>query len=62
MIDGKPIMFPDDLAVGPDGSVYFSDVSYRYDYDQFLYDILESRPLGRIIRYNPQTGERCDLI
>ena len=49
-------MFADDLAIGPDGAVYFSDVS-TYSMDKLFYDVMSAGGRGRIIRYDPVTGK-----
>jgi len=54
--DGVPFGFADDLDVASDGRVYFSDASYRYGPGEYLYDLLEARPHGRLLRYDPATG------
>jgi len=54
--DGKPIAFADDLAIAADGTVYFSDASTRGP-DNFMLDAWEGRPNGRLLAYDPRTGE-----
>ena len=56
-IDDLPFGFTDDLDVASDGRVYFSDASWRFGVGEYLYDLLEARPYGRLLRYNPSTGE-----
>eukprot|EP00117_Sycon_ciliatum_P045041 scpid46757/ scgid32416/ Adipocyte plasma membrane-associated protein len=55
VVDGAPLVFADDLAIGPDGAVYFSDVS-TYSMDKLFYDVMSAGGRGRIIRYDPVTG------
>ncbi len=51
---GRPFRFTDDLDIASDGTIYFSDASWkRRDY---LLDLLESRPYGRLMSYSPDTG------
>jgi sugar lactone lactonase YvrE len=50
---GVPFRFTNDLDVAPDGTVYFSDASDRYGVDEYLYDLLEARPHGRLLTYQP---------
>jgi len=52
---GRPFGFTDDLDVGPDGTVYFSDASSRFGVNEYLYDLLEARPHGRLLAYDPTT-------
>jgi hypothetical protein len=37
----------DGVDVPADGTIYFSDVSYKYNLDNHMTDILETRPHGR---------------
>jgi sugar lactone lactonase YvrE len=54
---GKPIRFCDNAAVARDGTVYFSDSSDRYGISNWRLDLLEHRPNGRLLRYDPATGD-----
>jgi len=53
---GRPFGFTDDLDVAPDGTVYFSDASSQFGIDEYLYDLLEARPHGRLLAFDPVTG------
>ncbi|WP_218081142.1 SMP-30/gluconolactonase/LRE family protein [Anthocerotibacter panamensis] len=58
-VDGVPFNFVDDLDIGPDGTIYFSEASSRFGghnerYD-WPYDLFEARPHGRLLAYSPQT-------
>jgi sugar lactone lactonase YvrE len=59
--DGVDFGFTDDLDVARDGTVYFSDASSKFGPGQYLYDMLEARPHGRLLRYNPAT-EQVDVL
>lgn len=50
---GKAILFADDADRASDGSLYFSDVSARFNLRDDLLDVLEHRCTGRLIRYTP---------
>ncbi|GAA1795051.1 SMP-30/gluconolactonase/LRE family protein [Planosporangium flavigriseum] len=54
---GKPIRLCDNAAVARDGTVYFSDSSDRYGIEDWRLDMLEHRPNGRLLRYDPGTGQ-----
>jgi len=60
--DGVPFGFADDLDIASDGRVYLSDASAKYGVEKYLYDMLEARPHGRLIRYDPATGETEVLL
>jgi sugar lactone lactonase YvrE len=53
----RPYRFVDDLEVGPDGKVYFSDASDRWGIHDYKFDILEHRPAGRLLVYNPENNQ-----
>jgi len=54
---GKPLRLADDLAIAQDGTIYFSDASTRWPLDQFILDLLEHRPSGRLLAYHPDTNK-----
>jgi len=60
--DGMPLNYVDDVDVASDGKIYFSDASDKYSFGQEPYDILEGRPHGRLLQYNPQTKETKVLL
>ncbi len=51
--DGLPFAFTDDVAVASDGVVYFTDASSKFGYGDHMLDLLEGRPHGRLLRYDP---------
>jgi sugar lactone lactonase YvrE len=51
-----PFRFTNNLDVASDGSVYFTDASSRFGETEYLYDLLEGRPHGRLLRYESATG------
>lgn len=55
--DGVPIKFADALDISSDGIIYFSDASTKYDLHDDLFGLLESKPYGRFLSYDPATGE-----
>lgn len=57
-----PLGFADDVAVASDGMIYFSDASRKFGPDEYLYDMLEGRPHGRLLRYDPQTKATTELM
>lgn len=48
--DGLPFAFTDDLDIASDGIIYFSDASSRFQQPDYLLDLLEARPHGRLLR------------
>lgn len=56
VIDDSRLNLADDLDIAPDGRVYFSEATTRFDQSNWPMDALESRGNGRIICYDPKTG------
>jgi len=50
---GVPFAFPDDVDVAPDGTVYFTDASFKYSLAEHRKDIIEHQPNGRLLAYDP---------
>ncbi len=61
-VDDRPFRFVDDVEVGPDGLVYFSDASDRWMIGDYKVDILEHQPYGRLLVYDPTTGQTTTLL
>ena len=60
--DGVPFGFTDDLDVARDGRVYFSDASSKFRQDEYVLDLLEGRPWGRLLVFDPVTGKTEVLL
>ncbi len=60
--DGMPYGFTDDVDIGPDGMIYFSDASHQYGKADLYADLLETRPNGRLIAYDPASGAAKTLL
>ncbi|SDI06782.1 Sugar lactone lactonase YvrE [Pseudomonas benzenivorans] len=60
--DGVPFKFTDDLDIAGDGTIYFSDASSRFEQPDYLLDLLEARPHGRLLSYDPSSGETRVLL
>lgn len=43
------------LQIAKDGTIYFTDSSSVWGIDQFTEDILDQRPSGRVLKYDPTT-------
>jgi len=59
-VDGKPLMYADDLAIANDGTIYFSEASTKFGaeksagtYEGSLLDIMEHGGHGLIIAFHP---------
>jgi sugar lactone lactonase YvrE len=53
---GVPFRFTNDVDVGPDGTVYFTDASSGFGFHEEREDILEHGGRGRLLAYRPATG------
>lgn len=60
--DGVPFAFTDDLDIASDGAIYFTDASSRYNQPDYLFDLLEARPHGRLLKYDPATRQVTTLL
>jgi sugar lactone lactonase YvrE len=54
--EGEKLLFVNDLDIAPDGAVWFSNASQRFDQHRWRRDFLETRPTGSLLRYDPATG------
>jgi len=54
--EGGPFRFTNNLDITREGIVYFTDSSDAFGPDEYLYDLLEARPRGRLLSYDPKTG------
>lgn len=61
-VAGQPIRYAHHPAVAPDGRIYFSDASDRGFGSEFFTELLEARPHGRLLVYDPATGKTSVLI
>jgi sugar lactone lactonase YvrE len=55
--EGFAVRHANGVAVASDGTVYFTDSSAVWGAGQFLEDILDQRPSGRVLRFVPSTGD-----
>lgn len=53
VIDDSRLRLADDLDIAPDGRVFFSEATIRYEMHEWPVDCLESRGNGRIICFDP---------
>lgn len=62
VIDDSRLKLADDLDIAPDGRIFFSEATIRYEMHNWAYDALESRGNGRIICYDPATDKTRTVI
>ena len=58
---GTRILFCNNAAVRRDGVVYFTDSSNRFPLSHWRRDLLEHRPNGRVLAFDPASG-RTDVV
>ncbi|MCH9693383.1 MAG: SMP-30/gluconolactonase/LRE family protein [Gammaproteobacteria bacterium] len=68
-VDGEPLVYANNLGIGPDGKIYFSQSStkfgaesYRGTYEASLLDILEHGGHGRVLEFDPLSGDVRTLL
>ena len=54
--DDSRLYLADDLDVAPDGKIYFSEASTRYELTDWALDGFEGRGNGRLVCHDPKTG------
>ena len=60
--EGVPFSCTNDLDVATDGTIYFTDASYKYSLTHLKDDVLEHQPNGRFLAYDPRTRETRVLL
>lgn len=54
---GVPFRCVNDLDVAADGTIYFSDSSFKYPISVYKQDLFEHRPNGRLLAFDPRTRQ-----
>ncbi len=62
IMDDARLRDPNDLDIAPDGKVYFTDSTKRYDAHDWALDSIENRPTGRLLVYDPKDGSTRTLL
>lgn len=57
ILDNARLRMADDLDIAPDGKIYFSDATDRFDLHDWVFDSLEGRGNGRLCCFDPTTGK-----
>jgi sugar lactone lactonase YvrE len=67
--DGSPILYADDVDIGPDGAVYFSDASTRFGAQAnggtlpaSVLDLVEHSANGRVLKFDPVSAETTVFV
>jgi ribose transport system permease protein len=62
IIDDSRMRLADDLDIAPDGRIFFSEATIRYDHQTWMMEALEGRGNGRIICYDPRKQTSRTII
>ena len=62
VIDDSRMRIADDLDIAPDGRVFFSEATIRYNTSEWMLDAIEARGNGRLICYDPKDGSSRTVL
>ncbi|MBN9072548.1 MAG: SMP-30/gluconolactonase/LRE family protein [Rhizobiales bacterium] len=60
--DDARLRDPNDCDIAPDGRIYFTDSTKRYDAHDWALDSIENRGTGRLLVYDPKDGSTTTLL
>ncbi|OMO83469.1 Six-bladed beta-propeller, TolB-like protein [Corchorus olitorius] len=60
--DGLKFKFTDGVDVADNGMIYFTDASYKYEFHRHWLDVLEGKPHGRFMSFDPLTRKTKVLV
>ena len=60
--DGVKFSCLNDLDIGADGTIYFTEASKKFPMSQFTNDLLEHQPNGRLLALDPQSRRPRTLL
>ncbi|XP_055810660.1 protein STRICTOSIDINE SYNTHASE-LIKE 4-like isoform X2 [Solanum dulcamara] len=61
-VNGEKIRFADDVVESSDGSLYFSVASTKFGFHEWLLDVLEAKPHGQLLKYNPSLNQTYVIL
>ncbi|KAE8674370.1 proteasome subunit alpha type-6-like isoform X1 [Hibiscus syriacus] len=61
-VHGSEIRFADDVIEASDGSIYFSVASTKFELHNWHLDLLEAKPFGQLLKYDPSTEQTSILL
>jgi ribose transport system permease protein len=62
IVDDARLRDPNDCDIAPDGRIFFTDSTTRYDAHDWALDSIEGRPTGRLLVYDPRSGRTRTLL
>jgi sugar lactone lactonase YvrE len=60
--DGVPFAFINNVDIASDGAIYFSDATSKFRGQDYRFDLLEARPHGRLLRYDPSARKTSVVL
>ncbi|XP_058213477.1 protein STRICTOSIDINE SYNTHASE-LIKE 4-like [Rhododendron vialii] len=61
-VNDNKIRFADDVIEAPDGSLYFSIPSTKFGLHDWYFDVLEAKPHGQLLKYDPALNETSIVL
>ncbi|XP_024017207.1 protein STRICTOSIDINE SYNTHASE-LIKE 4 [Morus notabilis] len=61
-VNGSKISFADDVIEASDGSLYFSVASTKFGLHDWYLDVLEAKPHGQLLKYDPSSKQTSILL
>ncbi|KAG8657132.1 hypothetical protein MANES_03G041400v8 [Manihot esculenta] len=61
-VNGSEIRFADEVIEASDGNLYFSVPSTKFGLHDWYLDVLEARPHGQLLKYDPSLNETSILL
>ncbi|XP_057467453.1 protein STRICTOSIDINE SYNTHASE-LIKE 4-like isoform X1 [Actinidia eriantha] len=61
-VKGTKIRLADDVIEASDGSLYFSDGSTKFGFHDWHLDLLEAKPNGQLLKYDPLSNDTSVVI
>ncbi|MEV6626319.1 SMP-30/gluconolactonase/LRE family protein [Amycolatopsis sp. NPDC051106] len=60
--DDSRLRMADDVDITPDGKIWFSEATTRFDMADWILDGVEGRPNGRLVCHDPATGRTRTVL
>jgi len=60
--DDSRLRLADDCDIAPDGTIYFSEATIRYEMHSWHIDGIEGRANGRLVAYDPASGKTRTVV
>lgn len=60
--DDRRLRLVDDVDITPDGRIWFTEATKRFKQEEWMFDVFESRPNGRLLCYDPRTDKTTTVL